>query len=909
MTKTVHIHIDGKEVKAEEGANLLLVARQNGIDIPGLCFHPKLSPTGACRLCVTKIEGMPGLTMACTVQVKDGMRVTAFDEELENNRKHTLDYLLSEHNEESGGQFEDEMADLVQRYGLDDSAKRQFKPLWQSLNYPIDHSSPVLTYDASKCIKCFRCVKACGEVQGKHVLDFKDRGITKYIIAGFGVWKDSECDGCGECVQLCPTGALVEKAYFDTIHLDKIQRKVTTTCPYCGVGCQMDLWIQDEKIIRVHGVEGVSPNDGRLCVKGRFGFDYVSHADRLTHPLIRKNGELARTTWDEALEYIASKLNEIKAKHGSDTLAGYASAKCSNEDNYIFQKMVRIAFGSNHLDYCTRLCHASTVVAMLNAIGSGAGSNSIEDFARTDCLFVIGNNMIETHPVTATFVKQGKARGMKLIVVDPRWTPLVKYADIWLQERLGTDVALLNGLMHVAIRDDLIDHDFIQNKVEGGWEAFESLKELVQKYTPEETERITTVPAETIVQAAHMWAKADTAMMATGMGMSQATVGTNNVFSLLNLNLITGKIGREQCGLNPPRGQNNVQGATDVGVHPVNLPGYLPVTDAGNRERIAELWNVPAESINATPGLSTVEIAKAAHEGRIKGLYIMGENPMVTDPNLNHTEEAFRRLDLLVVQDIFLTETAQLADVVLPASSYAEKDGSVVNSDRRVLRLRKALDSPGEAREDWKILVDVAKRMGHSIGEYENASQIFDEVAKAAPALLGGISFGRIENHGIQWPCPTPDHPGTPTLFLQGFNTPSGKARLNPVEHVEQKERASEEYPFILNSGRILYQYHTATMSRRSPSLNDFANTSYVLMHPDDAVKLSLTDGQSVKVTSRRGTLETTVQLHDGVAVGELFMPWHFAESRVNRLTRDELDPDSKIAPFKYSAVKVEAVG
>ncbi len=908
MKKIVKIQIDGKTITAPCGANLLQVARENGFDIPGLCFHPKLSPTGACRLCVTKIEGRPGFTMACTVQIEEGLQVTAIDDELESNRRHTLDYLLSEHNEESGGQFEDEMAELVRRYGLEDPAQRKFKSLWQNLGYPTDNSSPVLTYDASKCIKCFRCIKACSEVQGKHVLNFKDRGISKYIVAGFGEWNGSECDGCGECVQLCPTGALVEKAHSDTLCLNKIQRKVTTTCPYCGVGCQMDLWIQDERIVRVQGVEGVSPNDGRLCVKGRFGFDYVSHPDRLTHPLIRKNGELVQSTWDEALDFISNKLNQIKTTHGSDALAGYASAKCSNEDNYLFQKMVRIAFGSNHLDYCTRLCHASTVVAMLKSIGSGAGSNSIEDFAKTDCLFVIGNNIIETHPVTATFVKQGKARGMKIILVDPRWTPLVKYADIWLQERLGTDVALLNGLMHVAIRDDLIDREFIQNKIEGGWDAFESLKELVEKYTPEETERITTVPADLIVQAAHMWAESETAMMATGMGMSQATVGTNNVFSLINLNLITGKIGREQCGLNPPRGQNNVQGATDVGVHPVNLPGYLPVTDPANRKRIAELWNVPEASINATPGLSTVEIVKAAHEGRIKGLYIMGENPMVTDPNLNHTEEAFRRLDLLVVQDIFLTETAQLADVVLPASSYAEKDGSVVNSDRRVLRLRKALDSPGEAREDWKILAEVARRMGHPIGDYENASQIFDEIAKAAPALLGGVTYKRIETRGIQWPCPTPDHPGTPTLFLEGFNTPSGKARLNPVDHVEQKERASDEYPFILNSGRILYQYHTATMSRRSEALNDFANASYVLMHPDDAAKLSLIDGKKVKISSRRGTLETIVQFHEGVAPGELFMPWHFAESRVNRLTRDELDPYSKIAPLKYSAVRVEVV-
>jgi len=908
MRETVHIMIDGKQIAAEAGANLLQVARQNGIDIPGLCYHPKLTPTGACRLCVCKIEGRPGLTMACTVAVEDGLKVTAFDSELEANRRHTLDYLLSEHNEDDDGTFIDELRALVRRYGLDEPARRRFKPLWQGLGYGVDDSSPVLRYDASKCIKCFRCIKACEEVQGKSVLSFADRGIVKYIVAGFGRWEDSECDGCGECVQLCPTGALVEKPQQATLRLDCIEKKVVTTCPYCGVGCQIECWVQDGKIVRCNGVEGLLPNDGRLCVKGRFGYDYAASQERLTHPLMKKNGQFEPVSWDEALDFIAAKFKAIRTAHGGEALAGYASAKCSNEDNYLFQKMGRVAFGSNNLDYCTRLCHASTVVAMGKAYASGAGSNPIEDFERTDCLFVIGNNLIETHPVTATYVKRGRARGMKIIVVDPKWTPLVNYADLWLQERLGTDVALLNGLSHVVIRDGLIDQKFIETRVEGGMAAFDSFKEVVAQYTPEETERLTAVPAEKIVRAAHIYAEAPTAIMATGMGMSQATIGTNNVFSLINLCLISGKIGRERCGISPPRGQNNVQGATDVGQHPVNYPGYIPVSDEENRRRMATLWNVPFESLNPNPGLSTVEIAQAAHRGEIKGLYIMGENPMVTDPNLNHTEEAFENLDILVVQDIFMTETAQKADVVLPASSLYEKDGSVVNSDRRVLRLRKVVQMPGEAREDWKILVEVARRMGHAIGNYSHASEIWDEITRAAPHLFGGITWARLEGEGVQWPCPEKDHPGTPTLFLDRFNTPSGKARLHPVEHIEQRERASAAYPFILNSGRILYQYHTATMSRKCDALNAFANQSYVLMHPEAAHRLKLSEGETVKVISRRGELETTLRITDEVAPEELFMPWHFAEARVNRLTRDELDPDSKIAPLKYSAVRVERI-
>jgi formate dehydrogenase alpha subunit len=907
MSKIVNITIDGKKIEAQEGENLLKLAHDNGIQIPSLCYHRKLSPTGACRLCVTKIKGTNGLVMSCTVSVKDGMEVIAFDEELEETRKHTLDYLLAEHNDSYDETYTDEFRDWVIHYGLDKKENRKYPNISKDLNYKIDDSSPILTYDASKCIKCFRCIKACDEVQGKNVLSFSERGITSHIIAGFDNWKGSECDGCGECVQLCPTGALVEKPHREEIQIDKIEKKVITTCPYCGVGCQLELSIQDGKIVRSDGVEGILPNDGRLCVKGRFGYDFVSSPERLTTPLIKKNGEFVEANWDEALDLIASKFGEIKEKYGNDALAGYASAKCTNEDNYLFQKFIRVAFGTNNIDYCTRLCHASTVTAMLKSIGDGAGSNSIEDFETTDCLFVTGNNIIETHPVTATYVKRGKYAGQKIIVCDPRWTPLVKYADIWLQPRLGADVALLNGIIHVIIKENLIDKDFIEKRIDRGMEAFQELKELVEKYTPEKTEELTSVQKEKIIAAARMYATAETSMIATGMGMSQQVTGTNNVFSLINMMLITGQIGKERAGIDPPRGQNNVQGATDVGCSPIVYPGYIPITNDENRNRVAKLWNVNYESLSGKPGLTTVEIMHAAYDEKVKGLYIMGENPMVTDPDLNHTEKALKKIDFVVVQDIFHTETTPYADVILPAASFAEKEGTFVNSDRRVLRVRKAVESPGEAREDWKIISDIAERMGSDIGKYQSASEIFDELAKATP-IMSGISYDRIKHQGIQWPCPSKDHPGTSTLFLDKFNTPNGKAKLNPVEHVQQKERASKDYPFILNTGRILYQYHTSTMSRKNKSLTDFANASYVLMNEGDVVKFGLIDGERVKVSSKQGELETTLQASDQVAEGELFMPWHFSESPVNRLTRSDLDPFSKIAAFKLTACKVEKV-
>ena len=905
--KPITIEIDGKKILTEEGLNLLQVARDNGIDIPGLCYHKKLSPTGACRLCVVKVEGERGLVMSCTLTTKDGMKVTAFDDETEVNRKHTLEYLLAEHNEEYDASYEDELRPLLKRYGLDKTKNRNLQPIWQNIPCVIDDSSPVLSYDSSKCIKCFRCIKACEEVQGKGVLSFADRGISKYIVAGFGEWKESECDGCGECIQLCPTGAIVEKPFRGDFTVDSVEKKVVTTCPYCGVGCQTEVFVKDNKIVRVDGLEGVLPNDGRLCVKGRFGYQYANHKKRLTHPLIKKDGKFVKASWDEALSLIASKFNEIKANYGSDALAGYSSAKCSNEENYIFQKFIRLAFGNNNVDYCTRLCHASTVTAMLKQFGDGAGSNSIQDFETTDCLFVIGNNIIETHPITATYVKRGKAKGQKIIVVDPRWTPLVKYADIWLQPRLATDVALLNGMVHIIIKNGWVDKEFIKNRVEDGLKAFDELKSLTDKYTPDYTEKITGISKEKIEAAAKMYATAPTAMIATGMGMSQQTVGTNNVFSLINMCLVAGQIGKERCGVNPPRGQNNVQGATDVGASPVNYPGYIPIANDENRRKVAGIWNVPYESLNPNKGLTTIEIMDAAYDGKVKALYVMGENPVITDPNQNHTIAALEKIDFLVVQDIFETETSYYADVILPAASLFEKDGTVVNSDRRVLRLRKVIDAPGEARLDWQITAEIAERMGVSIGKYENAEQIWEEIRQAAP-IMAGISYKRIEHQGIQWPCYTEDDPGQATLFLDKFNTPSGKAKIIPVDYEPQSEVASEKFPIVMNSGRMLYHYHSSTLSRKSDILNAYADKSYVIMNPNDAERLGIDDGDEVFVISPRGSLKTHAIVRDEVLTGEAFMPWHFHESPVNALTRSEMDPHSKIAPFKYSVVRIEKV-
>ncbi len=901
----IRLVVDGRECLARAGENLLGALREAGFAVPGLCWHRKLSPTGACRLCLVKVEGRRGLAASCALTAADGMVVTAFDAELEAHRRAIVDLLLAEHRGAEEPGLRDELLELAARYGLADPAARRVPPLHARMTFPTDGTSPVLFHDAGRCIKCFRCVKACDEVQGKGVLSMQGRGLASYIVAGAapGRWGASECDGCGECAQLCPTGAILETQHREALRAGPPERRVRTTCPYCGVGCQIELWVKGNRIVRSRGVER-PPNDGRLCVKGRFGYDFVASPDRLTTPLLREGERFRPIPWDEALDLAAARFAAVRTAHGPDALAGYASAKCTNEENYLFQKLVRVAFGTNNVDYCTRLCHASTVTAMIRSIGDGAASNPVEDYERADFILVTGNNMVETHPVTATYVKRAKAAGARLVVIDPRWTPLARHADLWLKPRLGTDVALLNGMIRHAIASGLVDRSFVETRVEGGLAALEELSRIVAPYTPERVREITGCPPEAVATATGWYAAARRALLATGMGMSQQTVGTANCFALLDLCLILGKIGREGCGVNPPRGQNNVQGATDVGCVPGFYPGYIPAADAANRARVAAIWGVPPERLSDRPGLTTVEIAQAAHERRVRALYVMGENPMLSDPHLSHVAEALDRLDFLVVQDLFMTETARRAHLVLPACAFAEKEGTAVSSDRRVLRVRKAVEAPGEARDDGWILREVARRMGSPIGDYASAREIFAEIARAAP-LFGGIDYDRLEREDLAWPCPEKGHPGTPTLYLDRFNTPSGRARLHPVAYEPQAEPACDRYPLILNTGRILYQYHTATMSRRS-RLTAFADDAYCLMHPEDAAALGLSDRGRVRIASRRGAIETTLRVSAEVKPGELFMPFHFAEAPVNALTRDTLDPFSKIAPFKYTAVRVE---
>ncbi len=898
----VSFTIDGRSVEAEEGENLLKAARENGVDIPGLCWMEKLTPSSSCRMCIVKIEGQRGLAAACATAAQEGMAVTAFDEELEDYRRTTLELILSEHNYDCGvcsKNGECELQALAFRYDLGvDQPKRITVPaIWKKTPMPVDRSSPVLTYDATRCIRCGRCIASCDEIQGKQVIDFIHRGARSFVSPSMSMWSNSSCDGCGECVQACPTAGLTEKPLVERFRSFEVERRVRTTCVYCGVGCQLDLWIKGGRIVRVRGAD-VEPNRGRLCVKGRFGYQFVDHAERLTVPLVRKDGELVEAEWDEALDLVARKLGDIKAKSGSSALAGLASAKCTNEENYLFQKFVRAVLGTNSVDHCARLCHAPTVAGLGKAFGSGAMTNSIPELADADCILVTGCNVTETHPVTSTYIKNAVRKGATLIVIDPRRIDLVPKAGLWLRQKPGSDVAWINGMINVMIEENLVDREFIAGRTEN----FEALKDLVASYTPRRVEQISGIPEEKLREAARLYAKSERSAIVYAMGITQHVTGTDNVLSLANLAMAAGQIGRPSTGVNPLRGQNNVQGACDMGALPDVYPGYQRVDRSEAAEKFRAAWGV--ESLSPEPGLTVNEIMQGALSGTVKGLYVMGENPMLSDPNLQHVEEALKAVDFLVVQDLFLSETARLADVVLPAVSFAEKEGSFTNSDRSVLRVRAAVPAPGKARTDWEIVAELSTRMGYPM-KYESASEIMDEAAALTP-IYGGISHARLDRETLHWPCPAPDHPGT--LFLHGTKFSRGKGAFHPVDWIPPAELPDEEYPFVLSTGRMLFHYHTATMTRRSEPLNRFAPGAYAEIDPEDLAELGGADGSTLKVTSRRGSIEIPARASPRVARGTIFIPFHYAEAPANMLTNDALDPVSKIPEFKVAACAIEVL-
>ena len=891
----ISIKINDKAYSIREGSTILEACREVGIEVPTLCHHPKVNISGNCRICVVEIEGWNTLATACVTPIIPNMVVRTHSPRVLESRMIVANLLLAAHNCDclvcdTAGICE--LQDLAYDLGIE-SRSRMFDS-FESLE-EVDDSSPVLKYDPSKCIMCTRCVKACRDIQGKGIIAVLNRGADMRVGTGVNLLDISDCDGCGECVQICPTGALSAKFPMGVRSWEV--EKIRTSCSYCGVGCQLDMWVHDNKLVKVEGSD-IIPNYGSTCVKGRYGHTFLDSEDRLTTPLIKRNGEFIEATWDEAISHIAEKIGKIKEENGPDSIAGLSSARVTNEENYLFQKMIRAAVGTNNVDHCARLCHASTVAGLAAAFGSGAMTNSIAELEHAKCILVTGSNTTETHPVIANIIKRAvREHGAKLIVVDPRRIDLVDHATLWLRQKNGTDVAWMNGLMNVIISENLQDEAYISERTED----FEAVKKIVESFTPEMVEEITTIPAEKIREAARIFATAEVSSIVYSMGITQHTTGTDNVLSTANLAMLTGNVGKPSGGVNPLRGQNNVQGACDLGALPNVYPGYQKVADPASQEKFEKAWG---RKLSKDNGLTVVEIINSLESGKVKGLIIMGENPMVSDPNLNHVEKALESAEFLVVCDIFLTETAEKADVVLPAASFAEKEGTFTNTERRVILLRKFLDAPGEARPDWKIICDLSTSFGYPMS-YANPAEIMDEIASVTP-IYGGMRHNRIQETGLQWPCPDESHPGT--MYLHKGEFKRGKGKFHPVDFIPPAEVPDAEYPFILSTGRILFHYHTGSMSRRVSALNEYVSGGYAEIHPTDVDRLGLVDGGPVSISTRRGQIETTVKSTEMVATGSVFVPFHFAEAAANRLTNDALDPKAKIPELKVAACQVAKI-
>ena len=670
-------------------------------------------------------------------------------------------------------------------------------------------------------------------------------------------------------------------------------KKILTTCLYCGVGCQLYLKVVNGKVVgvvpeRVHGV-----NQGKLCIKGWKAHEFIHHPDRLKRPLIKKDGKFVETGWDDALTHVARKLQEIKRKYGSDSIGLLASSKCTNEEDYLMQKLARAVIGTNNIDNCARLCHASTIAGLVETFGSGAMTNSIAEIENADVIFIIGSNTTEQHPLIARRILRAVRMSSRLILADPRSIDLAGFATIQMQQKPGTDVALLNGMMNVILRKGLEDKDFIQSRTEN----FEALKQVVEKYTPEYVEKITGVPASRTVEAALLYAQGEKSTIIYSMGITQHTTGVDNVISVANLAMLTGNIGKESTGVNPLRGHNNVQGACDVGCLPIYLPGYQKVDDASVRAKFELAWGV---KLPEKAGLTVVEMIDACGK-EIKALYIMGENPMLSDPDINHVRESLGKLEFYVAQDMFVTETSELADVILPSASFAERDGTYTNTERRVQRIREAIEPIGECRPDWEIICQVAGKLGYEM-RYDSPKEIMDEIASLTP-IYGGIAYDRLDFEGLQWPCPNKEHPGTKYLHKEKFSRGLGK--FVPIEYKPPAEETDKEYPMILTTGRVLFHFHTGTLTRRSPSLNELLSEGYVEVNPTDAEKLEISEGEMVKVKSRRGEIVIKARVSEVVPKGVVFIPFHFREAAANALTNAALDPVAKIPEYKVCAVRL----
>jgi len=916
MTTKITFELDGKQVDAEPNETIWQVAQRQGTNIPHLCWHPApgYRADGNCRACMVEVEGERVLAASCQRKAAAGMKVKTASERAKKSREMVFELLLADQPERAESHDPaSKFWNWVDAMGV--TTTRRY-PGGDKPAADVTHSAMSVNLDA--CINCGLCVRACREVQMNDVIGMAYRGHGAKVIFDFDKnMGESTCVACGECVQVCPTGALMEKSLLNDKgkRINYETKSVDTLCPYCGVGCQTTVHVKDNKILYIDGRDGPA-NNNRLCVKGRFGFDYIHHPDRLTKPLVRRDGvakdanmQIRRedlgqvfreASWEEALERAASGLKTIHTREGGKALAGFGSAKGSNEEAYLFQKLIRQGFGTNNVDHCTRLCHASSVAALMEGLNSGAVTAPFTAAKDSDCIIVIGARPAENHPVAATFLKNAAARGAKLIVIDPRGQNqgISRYASHVLQFKPGRDVALLNAMLHVIVDEGMVDIQYVQAHTEG----YEGLKAKVKDFSPEAMEPVCGIPAATIREVARLYARSERSLIFWGMGISQHTHGTDNARCLIALALVTGQIGRPGSGLHPLRGQNNVQGASDAGLIPMVFPDYKSVEDPAIRGTYEEFWGV---QLPPKRGLTVVEIMHAIKDGEIKGMYVMGENPAMSDPDVQHAREALARLECLVVQDIFLTETAWHADVVLPASAHAEKWGTFTNTNRQVQIARPVIDPPGDARQDWALIQSLAQGIGLD-WNYKHVSEVFGEMAKMMPSL-NNITWERlVREDAVTYPCDAPDLPGNEIIFAQSFPTKSGRAKIVPADLLPPDELPDEQYPMVLTTGRLLEHWHTGSMTRRASNLDALEPEAIAGLNPHEMDRLGIAPGGFVRVTTRRGEVTLKARADRDVAEGMVFIPFCFAEAAANLLTNPQLDPMGKIPEFKFCACKVE---
>ncbi len=908
----VTVTVDGMEVDVGRGATVLEAIEKAGVYIPTLCHHPDLVPFGACRLCIVEIEQMRGFPPACATPAADGMVVHTNSPQLQELRRNILELILSEHphsclicpRREDCAPFRTSMRKMAVSTGClycpqngrcelqkvaDYIGIKEVNLTYSYKEFPIQRE-PFFDRDYNLCILCGRCVRICQEVRGAGAISFTYRGNQAMIGTAFNrPLQDAGCQFCAACVDACPTAALLERAHR---WAGPPQHEVATVCPYCGTGCQIKLEVKDDRILRVNPGRDGAVNQGQLCVKGRFGLDFVHDSKRLTSPLIKKDGEFVPASWEEALGLIATRL----ANYKGGQFAAISSAKCTNEENYLIQKFARAVMGSNNIDHCARLCHAPTVAALDMAFGSSAMTNSIGEIRDAACILAIGTNTTESHPVIGLEVKRAVRNGAKLIVVNPRYLELCRLAHLWLRHRPGTDVALLMGLARVIVEQGLANKTFVEERCEN----FDAFGQSLNNFDLDWVAQVTGVPASDIVEAARIYATVHPASIVYAMGLTQHSHGVDNVLAAANLAMLTGNVGQPSSGVNPLSGQNNVQGACDVGCLPDVYPGYQAAANARARKKFEAAWEC---ALPQEPGLTLSEIFDAALAGRIKALYLVGENPVLSDPDAKHVAEALKSLEFLVVQDIFLTETAQLAHVVLPAATFAEKDGTFTNTERRVQRVRQAIKPIGNSRPDWWITCQIARRLGGNGFDFDHPSRVMDEVASLTPTYRG-ISYRRLEKGGLQWPCTGKRHPGT--SFLHGEKFARGKGHFTPLEYKPSLEQPDGDFPLLLTTGRSLYQFHTGTMTRKVPGLNILRGEELVEINPNDAEALGILEGERVQLMSRRGKVMAKAKVTENSPPGVVFMTFHFAESATNLVTNPALDPVAKTPELKVCAVRLE---